>query len=777
MKSYSKSTFLLFLTLVVLGGCTPTLKSQVKKQNFKPLSYGDWRPLGPFGMPNLVSLANTYGVGQANRLAFDPWYDGEKNRIVYACSSFGGLWRSEDDGLNWYNMNTDFLPSTSVADVCINPFNNRMIFIATGYADGGVHDTRGPNWSQINPIPTSGIFRSKDWGNSWEDVSGGFIQDFDFSGMPRKMVINPMNPDQIFIASTNGIYRSDNATSNQVSWNKIFSGLLSGEADFRSVLLKPDDANVIYAGSKDIFRSGDSGETWERLTGMNFGLDLRSMADTFAVDRINLAVTIANPGRLYAYIMGDKIVGDKRFKGAYIALFENEKWRIIDTRWSAGMTYFAVQWIALAVSPVDADVIYYGNSRAIGAEKLDSVPFGLRSPYCGDGFHADVHDLVFQPNVNNPKLFCANHGGISVKSFPNPNNSGWEYRNEGYNSSTIWSFDDSPAIEKAAVIATQDNGTLVYYDTLGHNWHFIGGGDGYTSRIDDRQPNAVYFSNDDRALNLFDINTFKQINQTGKIPLDPYTNKDMAMTVKTFPLVNHPKTGEPWFGFSEIFTKEILRPEHITPREEVWTRQSDLYLTEPEAWKRQITEISICKASPDVVYVVTAGQQNPPHMDWQLKSGLYKSVKGGINGTDQAEIHFKPVDFPGKDYDDDTLAIITGVLVNPLNPDHVWITYTGIPREYRIWESKDGGKIWENADPDGVFATNPVNAIVYLEGSDDRLYVGTDRGLYTKTNNTAWQHISEFPNVRITEININRNFKKLRIATFGRGLWEGPLAE
>jgi len=769
--------FLLILTIFLLAGCLGIFSLSGSERSFRPQNHGRWKALGPAGMPNLISKANTYGVGQANRLAFDPFYDGEKNQTVYACSSFGGLWRSEDDGLNWYNVNTDFLPSVSVADVCINPFDPEMIFIGTGYADGGILDTRGPNWSQINPIPTSGIFRSDNWGETWQDISQGFIGEFDFSGMPRKIIVNPLNPDQLFIASTKGIFRTENATGAKVVWENVFKGFLPGEEDFRSVVFKPDDANVIYAGSKDIFKSEDGGENWERLTGDGFGLDLRNVADTFVIDRINLAVTPAAPNRLYAYIMGDKISNLKRFKGAYIVLYENNKWRIIDARWSAGSTYFALQWIALAVSPVDADMVYYGNSRVIGTENLDSIPFGLRSPYCGNGFHADVHDLIFQPNVENPKLFCGNHGGISVKSFPNPGQGGWEYRNEGYNTAIIWSFDDSPVDENVAVIATQDNGTMLMFDTLGYDWHFIGAGDGYTGRIDQQQPHLVYFSNDDRSLNQFDLNTFRINTQTGKLPFDPKTKKDMAITVKTFPLLNHPVTGEPWFGFSELFTKEIAFPQHITPREEVWTRQSDLYLSEPEAWRRQITEISICRASPEVMFVVTAGQQNPPEMDWQLNSGFYKSINGGINGEDQETIHFMPFDYPGKSYDNDTLAIITGVLVHPHNPEKVWLTYTGIPREYRIWESSDGGKTWQNADPEGVFATNPVNAIAYLDGSDDRLYLGTDKGLYSKTNTSSWEHITDFPNVRINEIKINKQFNRIRLATFGRGLWEGPITE
>ncbi len=740
-----------------------------------PNPYGEWKSMGPHGMPNVVSRSNTYGVGQANRITFDPFYDGESNKTLYACSSFGGLWRSHDDGMSWYNVNTDFLPTTSVADMCVNPFNSNELFLTTGFADGDYYAVRSPNWAHTNPIYTTGVYRSRNYGHSWEDISSGFIESLVDNGIPRRMVINPMNPDQLFIATSHGIFRTNSATRDDVIWKNVFKGLTPNDHDFRSVEFKPDDSNVIYAAGRDIFRSPDGGDTWESMTGEHTGLDLTSLPNDFKIDRINLAVTPADPNRLYGYIMGDQTQRDRQYKGAYIVLFENDRWRVIDNTWSAGLTYFSVQWIALAVSPVDADVVYYGNSRVIGTEKLDSVPFGLRSPYCGNGFHADVHDLVFQPNVENPKLFCANHGGISVKTLPNPNIKGWEYRNEGFSTTLIWSFDDSPYDENMAIIATQDNGTMVYYDTLGYKWHFIGGGDGYSARMDDQNPGIAYFSTGDKSLNLFNFNTFKQEIQTGFLPMDAVRQNRAIITVKTFPLLNHPQTGKAWFGFTEIYTKEITNPQFGIDRNEVWTRQSDIHRTEPRGWKRQVHEIAICTSAPEVIYAVTGGQQNTPGSDWQLQSGLYKSVTGGINGKDPDETAFQPLEYPGLNYDDDTLAIITGIAVNPLDHNHVWITYTGIPGQYRIWESLDGGKSWINTDPEGIFIRNPVNAIAFLEGSDDRLFIGTDKGLYSKNRFSDWEKITDFPNVRVTEIKINNPLNRIRVATFGRGLWEGPI--
>lgn len=738
-------------------------------------SLGRWVFFGPEGMPNILSSSNTYGVGQANRIAFDPFYDGVNNRTIYAASFFGGLWRSFDDGEQWHNVNTDFLPSTSVADVCIHPFNSRTIFIATGYGDGGIYDARSPNWAHINPIFTTGIFRSNDFGESWQDISGNFLDFFPSGGMCRKMAINPFNPDQIFVATTEGIISTHNATANDVKWSHAFSEISPELRDTRGIAFKPDDANTVYAAGKGIFRSPDGGKTWTPITGEEFGLDLQNLKDSLSVRRINIAVSPAAPQRLYAYILGERTPRKNSIRGAHIAVFENEKWEIVETRYSSGLTYFADNWIAIAVSPVDGDAVFYGNSRLIGSEDIKNQRFGLRSPYCGDGFHADVHALAFQPNVENPKLFCANHGGMSVKTLPNPTTGGWQYINEGFGTATIWSFDDSELDEDFAIIATQDNGTMFRMDTLGNSWHFISGGDGYAARVDDRSPHLAYHSMGDRSLNMYNLNTFRNSNQAIKLPRDSRDESERLIVTKTFPLVNHPVTSEPWFGFTEIYTKLIDQPLTIDQSDDIWVRQSDLFKSEPFGWRRQITEMAFCTSNPEVIYVVTGGQQNDPNSDWHLPSGLFKSETGGLNGEVTEEVKFKLLKHPGLDFDNDTLAIITGIAVASENPDHVWITYTGIPSGFRVWFSSDGGDSWTNADPHGIFADNPVNAIAYQEGSNDRLYLGTDRGLYTKTRFAEWEKVTDFPNVRITELKINSTFNKLRIATFGRGLWEGPL--
>jgi len=232
---------------------------------------------------------------------------------------------------------------------------------------------------------------------------------------------------------------------------------------------------------------------------------MNNLPDELKVRRINIAVSPAAPDRLYAYILGEKEMENKTLIGAHIAMFENDSWKIIESRMTSGLTYFADNWIAIAVSPVNANAVYYANTRLIGSENIDSAKFELLSPYCGNGFHADVHDLAFQPNVENPKLYCANHGGVSVKTFPSAKTGGWQYRNEGLEVSLIWAFDDSEDNEDIIIIGTQDNGTLLRYDTLGAMWHFIHGGDGGSGRIDIRYPNLPYYSPGDNSLYIYNL--------------------------------------------------------------------------------------------------------------------------------------------------------------------------------------------------------------------------------------------------------------------------------
>ncbi|MDY0104825.1 MAG: hypothetical protein RBS07_17975 [Lentimicrobium sp.] len=194
----------------------------------------NWTCVGPSNTP---SNNQNRGVGQIHRISFDPFY-GISNNTVYASTGYGGLWRSQDNGENWENVNTDLLPIASVSDVAICPTNNQVLFISTGNPDGGVELAYGPNWSNINPVFTIGIYRSIDYGNTWHTINNGLLDEFITNGGTiRKIEVDKLNPNILVAATSNGIYMTSNALATTPIWTNVFSGLTGSDKDFSTLSL------------------------------------------------------------------------------------------------------------------------------------------------------------------------------------------------------------------------------------------------------------------------------------------------------------------------------------------------------------------------------------------------------------------------------------------------------------------------------------------------------------------------------------------------------------
>lgn len=137
--------------------------------------YADWECKGPF-VDNNNDLNFT---GQMHRITFDPNYDGVTNQTVYAASSFGGLYRSEDGGETWNICNTDEqIPYCGVADIAVNFNNSDILYIGTGYADAATYSGYQANTTSMNPIQTQGVYRSMDRGATWEPMNDFFSYTF-----------------------------------------------------------------------------------------------------------------------------------------------------------------------------------------------------------------------------------------------------------------------------------------------------------------------------------------------------------------------------------------------------------------------------------------------------------------------------------------------------------------------------------------------------------------------------------------------------------------------
>lgn len=733
---------------------------------------GTWEQLGP------VANGTTTGIaGQIHRIYFHPGYDAITNNKMYAASGFGGLWKSDDAAASWNLMKTDnAFPYCGVADAAICEVSGvDWIYVATGYPDGRLAEDLSPNVANVNPLFTQGVYRTNDDGSLWEPVDGGLMTNyFTNGGVIRRIIVEPGNPDKIMIASSSGIIYSSNATSITPTWNV---GTLLGnpliDPAFRGLEFNTSDPDIVYASGTDIFRSDDGGITWNSTTGSGTGLDWASLLSGFSFTplRINIATDPSNSNFIYAYVMGS----------GRMFLFRYDENTAI---WTQILTDpnndYSQSYMAIAVDPQNPNIVYWGNTLVkkanvslVNPSAIDLYTYQYNNT---GGIYVDIHALVFDPI--NHELFVGHHGGISKHILAT---NSWTFANVGISNNIIWSFDDNETDKDEIIAAFQDQGIKTKQEFSGiSRWHYTGfGGDGYSSRIYDDINKLAYISNGtwnssvlQYDLERYDFNTLGySLIPVSQFPPDqtPPLGQPIHFS-KTFPTELHPITHEPYSGFSEIYRQVTAN---------TWELESDIGKTEPETWKRQITELAISKSNPDIIYAITMGLDPCcPGFQWLLNPRLMKSATGFQNGNYGID-KFTEVDLLAggiPTYSGYTqLPAISGIAIHPTNPNKIWITFVGYSELHKVYRSDDGGVSWINEDPNGCLLNLPVNGIVYQDGTDDRLYIATDRGVYTKDNTSDWQEYGDLPNVRVVELKINYCNNSIKVATFGRGIFEADL--
>lgn len=142
----------------------------------------------------------------------------------------------------------------------------------------------------------------------------------------------------------------------------------------------------------------------------------------------------------------------------------------------------------------------------------------------------------------------------------------------------------------------------------------------------------------------------------------------------------------------------------------------------------------------------------------------------GIFKTTDAGQTWKPALFPIDP------GSITSVVFHPNNQDILWCSISGFGPN-KVYQSNDGAttKNWINIS--SGMPSIPVNNLIYQPNSPDRLYAGTDLGVYYRDTSTkVWIPYNEgMPNVVVTDLEIQYATNSLIAGTYGRGVWKADL--
>ena len=121
---------------------------------------------------------------------------------------------------------------------------------------------------------------------------------------------------------------------------------------------------------------------------------------------------------------------------------------------------------------------------------------------------------------------------------------------------------------------------------------------------------------------------------------------------------------------------------------------------------------------------------------------------------------------------------VNAIVVDPTDANHVFVAFSGYREgddSANVWETTDGGTTWANIS--GNLPNAPVEMITYDQPSG-QLYAATDFGVfYLKNGKKNWSRLGTgLPNTSVLDVKLTGDGQTLYAATFGRSVWQVPLA-
>lgn len=216
-------------------------------------------------------------LGRMRKFAFSY----QKPSFGLAISGGGKLYKTEDTGRSWKEI-ASFKGRHS--EVVVDPSNDRNWYVGPGDFWNVKNNWRHKN-GQVGRTNNNTIYRSQDKGRTWENFKVGTSKKIDVG----RIIVSPNNSKIILAATNEGLFRSNDQG---VTWKTSGKGLpVNRPRDIDFYFDKKTKEFVVYlvdqtafVGNRDtvsskggVFKSTDSGKTWEDITG-NLAVDMNQIS-------------------------------------------------------------------------------------------------------------------------------------------------------------------------------------------------------------------------------------------------------------------------------------------------------------------------------------------------------------------------------------------------------------------------------------------------------------------------------------------------------------------
>jgi len=683
----------------------------------------------------------------------------------------------------------------------------RLIGPFRGGRTVGAAGVRGqPNVFYIG-VNNGGVWRTTDYGRVWVPIF-----DAESTGSIGAITVAPSDPTVLYVGSGEGLQRPDLSVGDGIykssdggkTWRHL--GLRDGQ-QIPAIIVDPRDPNRVFAAvlghpygantERGIFRSGDGGETWEKVLykdentgGMDLAFDPRNPQTVFAVlwaarqapweagwalpannglykstdggstwrqitaglptpeeglGRIGLGTSLSEPNVMYA------IVGASPAKGGlYRSEDGGESWRLVnsDARlWGRDGDFNEVK-----VDPKNAAVLYVANVVTWKSTDGGKTFVGWRGAPGGD----DYHRLWINPDDPNIILNAADQGAVITVN-------GGETWSSWYNQPTAqmfhvttdnrfpyWVYGGQQESGSAGVPSRGPDGQITFRD-----WRPVGLEEYGYAAPDPLHPNLVYGG----KLTRFDWNT-GEVKNVSPAPVRGVGN-DWRF-VRTAPVIFSPVDPRILYYAGNVLFKTVnggeswtvISPDLTRVSYEVPATLGAFAALDPEKGKHRgvIYTIAPSFRRLNLIWVGT-----DDGLIWVTHTGGGRG-RTWKNVTPPALTPWSKVSIVEASHFD-TLAAFAAV--NRFRLDDV------APHIYR---TRDGGKTWTE-----IVAGIPSNEVVNVVREDPvkrgLLFAGTERSVYVSFDDgDHWQSLRQnLPPSSMRDLQVHDT--DLIVGTHGRSIW------
>lgn len=664
---------------------------------------------------NLVGGLN---LGGSVTELFAPRLGGD---TIYAGAANGGVFRTEDGGLNWQPLFDDqvFL---SVSSILSLPSNDSVLLVGTGDI----------NFSDPSYVG-DGVYKSTDYGNTWTNIG------LNAMGVVAELSVNPSNENEIIAAclgspfeknNNRGVYKS---IDGGLTWQQtLFVSDSSGVVDISRSKQNP---NVLYAANYNrmlqvgkrvhtgpdtkLYKSIDGGDTWQ-LVNLNLPYTING----------RMGVEIAPSNEDYVYV----IVAQNNGKGLLVL----------------GSTDGGVSWQILKDDPSYEDI-------------FDYHPY-LNKPWEFTRIYVDPLDEehIVMPGMD---IWSSTNAGLS-----------WDKVSEWFrinSTSCIHDvlFDDNSTYKVASIHGVFENSGLEwhplgylpitqYYDVISLSSYpdfYMGAakdiGLVYGSEQNNQAWKREHYYPENSAYSVFANDTNNYVYSTA------LSLKSKTSDLFEFPdnLPFHTNPAVHYFNISGqlLFGSDRLNEVSNLPNAFYSILSNDLTNNQGlQSEFHTLTEIEVGLQNTNVVYTgSTDGKifessnfQNGPASFVDLTSGSFLTQK-----------------------------YVTDIKLSYENLNVVYASFNGYFNSDStsfLFRKTANSNTW--VDISGDLPPIGVNSICIANGTTDSvLFIGTDAGVFiTQNAGTNWTYLGmDMPIIAVTDLEIDYASQKLIAATFGRSMY------